>query len=68
MHYLHTVTIVGSNPTTSTNRLFWCGHSVTVSTSCCDLDSPGSNPGGHPKIVYAWLVQWKNVCPISGML
>ena len=50
MHLLHTEQVGGSNPLTST-RLLRCDLSVVVSTSCCDLDSTGSNPVGVTKII-----------------
>ena len=60
MQHLHTVPIVGSNPTTSTNRVFWGDISVVVCTLVCETGSMGSFPIYHPKAFYARLVKKYN--------
>lgn len=47
----HTPCCESSTLSTST-KLLWCGHVVTVSNRDCDSLSLGSIPSGHPKEVY----------------
>ena len=65
MQHLHTVPIVSSNLTTSTNRIFCGVLSVVVCTPCCELGSMGSFPIEHPKIFYAPLVKKYNTVLIT---
>ena len=57
MQHLHTVPIVSSNLTTSTNRVFWGDISVVVCTLVCETGSMGSFPIYHPN-------QYASVAPM----